>query len=195
MRTDVTSEPIFLNPLGLLEEGDSSERALRFLCSHEIVALGRPDACSIAERHGELRPKAGRVGDPLAISRFHQKDLGEVLWPLRAALSAFCTGHYLAAIAMAGVAVEQLLVRESPDTRDCRWTLGKRLERSDWGGCDLNKGTALRDLRNNAVHRAQGGKTEAIEAFRVASFLVSARLGWCGPGTEPGTLVLPAGRP
>ena len=195
MKTDVTSEPIFLNPLGLLEEGDSSERVLRFLCSHEIVALGGADACSIAERHGEIRPNAGRVGDPLAICRFNQKDLDEILWPLRAALSAFCTGRYLAAIAMAAVAVEQLLVRESPDTRDCRWTLGKRLERSDWGECDLNKGKALRDLRNAAVHRAQGGKPKAIEAFRVASFLVSARLGWCGPGTEPGTIVLPPERP
>ncbi len=55
MKTDVTSEPIFLNPFGLLEEGDSSERVLRFLCSHELLPL-------VGQTHAALRNATERFG-------------------------------------------------------------------------------------------------------------------------------------
>ncbi len=195
MKTDASSERVFLNPLGVLEEGSSSDDALRFLCSHEIVVLGGADVDSIIERDRETRPIAGSLGDKLTVCRLDQKDLAEILWPLRAAGSAFCTGHYLATITMAGVAVEQLFVRERPDTRAEKWPFGKRLNESGWDQSDSGKGEKLRVLRNDAVHRAQGGKAEALEAFRLASLLVGARLGWRGPDSETGTIVLPPDRP
>lgn len=195
MKTDVSSEQVFLNPLGFLEEGSSSDDALRFLCSHEIVVLGGADVDSIVERHREIRPIAGSLGDKRTVCRLDQKDLAEILWPLRAAGSAFCTGHYLATITMAGVAVEQLFVRERLETRAERWPFGKRLSKSGWDESDSAKGEMLRVLRNGAVHRAQGGNAEALEAFRLASFLVGARLGWRGADAETGTIVLPPERP